>query len=95
MRNVDLRLDGLEPLILAALDELCTLDDQGVAQTIVLAELRQVIHSLQRQCDLDLESRQRVDEAFEMYQRISEVSELRRSVREELAASRTSMVRTH
>ncbi len=77
MRNVNQMLDELEPLISAALDELCTLDDEGVAQTIALAELRHVIDTLQRKNDLDLVSRQRVGDAFEMYQRINEVSEFR------------------
>jgi hypothetical protein len=95
MRSADQLLDGLEPLILAALDELCTLDEEGVAQTIVLAELRQVIHTLQMHCDLDLDRRQRVEEANEMYQRIREVSELRRSVKVELAASRPSRIQAH
>ncbi len=95
MRSADQLLDGLEPLILAALDELCTLDDEGVAQTIVLAELQHVLDTLQRHCDLDLDRRQRVDDAFEMYQRIREVSELRRSVKAELAAARPSRIQAH
>jgi len=80
MRNVDQLLEGLEPLILAALDELCALDDQGAAQTIVLAELQHVIDTLQQHCDLDPQSRQRVDEAREMYARVSEVSMLRKTL---------------
>jgi hypothetical protein len=36
IRTVDQLLEGLESLILAALDELCTLDSQGVAQSIAL-----------------------------------------------------------
>jgi len=95
MRNVDQLLDGLEPLILAALDELCRLNDHGVAQTIVLAELRGAIHTLQMHCDLDLKTRHRVDEAFEMYQRISEVSALRGSVRAELLVSREPTMQAH
>jgi len=95
MRNVDQLLDGLEPLILAALDELCRLNDQGVAQTIVLAELRGVIHTLQMHCDLDVKTRNRVAEAFEMYQRISEVSVLRGSVRAELLVSRKPTMQAH
>ena len=95
MRNVDQLLEGLEPLILAALDELCTLDERGVAQTIVLAELRNAIHTLQMHCDLDTKTRQRVDEALEMYQRISEVSALRGTVRAELLVSRKSLTYSH
>jgi len=95
MRNVDQLLEGLEPLILAALDELCTLDERGVAQTIVLAELRNAIRTLQMHCDLDTTTRQRVDEALEMYQRISEVSALRGTVRAELLVSRKSSTCSH
>ena len=95
MRNVDQLLEGLEPLILAALDELCTLDERGVAQTVALAELRNAIRTLQMHCDLDTTTRQRVDEALEMYQRISEVSALRGTVRAELLVSRKSSTYSH
>jgi len=95
MRNVNQMLDELEPLISAALDELCTLDERGVAQTIVLAELRNAIRTLQMHCDLDTTTRQRVDEALEMYQRISEVSALRGTVRAELVVSRKSSTYSH
>ena len=95
MRNVDQLLEGLEPLILAALDELCTLDERGVAQTIALAELRNAIRTLQMHCDLDTTTRQRVDEALELYQRISEVSALRGTVRAELLVSRKSSTCSH
>jgi hypothetical protein len=95
MRHVDQLLEGLEPLILAALDELCALDEQGVAQTVVLAELQHVIEELQQHCDLDRVSRQRIAEAREMYERIREVSALRGTVRAELRVSRKSTIYSH
>ena len=48
IRTVDQLLEGLESLILAALDELCTLDSQGVAQTIALSELQRVVTILEQ-----------------------------------------------
>lgn len=95
MRHVDQLLEGLEPLILAALDELCALHEQGVAQTVVLAELQQAIEELQQHCDLDPVSRQRIAEAREMYERIREVSALRGTVSAELCVSRTSTMYSH
>ena len=81
IRTVDQLLEGLESLILAALDELCTLDSQGVAQTIALSELQRVVTILEQHCDLDPAARVRVSEVREMYERIAEVSVLRRTVR--------------
>jgi hypothetical protein len=48
IRTVDQLLEGLESLILAALDELCTLDSQGVAQSIALRELQRVVTTLEQ-----------------------------------------------
>ena len=59
IRTVDQLLEGLESLILAALDELCTLDSQGVAQTIALSELQRVVTILEQHCDLDPAARAR------------------------------------
>jgi hypothetical protein len=95
MRHVDQLLEGLEPLILAALDELCALDEQGVAQTVVLADLQQAIEELQKHCDLDQVSRQRIADAREMYERIREVSALHETVSAELCVSRTSTMYSH
>jgi len=95
MRHVNSLLEGLEPLILSALDELCALDEQGVAQTVVLADLQHVIEELQQHCDLDQVARQRIAEAREMYERIREVSALRGTVRAELRVSRKSTMYSH
>jgi hypothetical protein len=81
IRTVDQLLEGLESLILAALDELCTLDSQGVAQTIALCELQRVVTILEQHCDLDPAARARVSEVREMYDRIAEVSSLRSTMR--------------
>jgi len=81
MRTVDQLLEGLESLVLAALDELCTLDSQGVAQVVALSELQRVVTVLEQHCDLDVATRQRVVDVREMYDRIAEVSALRHTIR--------------
>jgi hypothetical protein len=81
IRTVDQLLEGLESLILAALDELCTLDSQGVAQSIALCELQRVVKILEQHCDLDPAARARVADVREMYDRIAEVSSLRATIR--------------
>jgi len=81
IRTVDQLLEGLESLILAALDELCTLDSQGVAQSIALRELQRVVTTLEQHCDLDPAARARVTDVREMYDRIAEVSSLRATIR--------------
>ena len=93
IRTVDQLLEGLESLILAALDELCTLDSQGVAQTIALSELQRVVTILEQHCDLDPAARVRVSEVREMCDRIAEVSVLRQTVRS--SPNQWSVKQTH
>jgi hypothetical protein len=81
IRTVDQLLEGLESLILAALDELCTLDSQGVAQSIALCELQRVVKILEQNIDLYTAARARVADVREMYDRIAEVSSLRATIR--------------
>ncbi|MBU6378848.1 MAG: hypothetical protein KJS95_09995 [Gammaproteobacteria bacterium] len=78
--DVAVQLDELEQLILAALDELRTPDESGVTQVVVLRELRMAIESLERHGDANPESRQRIRDAREMYERLAEVSSLSRVV---------------
>jgi hypothetical protein len=78
--DVSVRLEELEPLILAALDELRTPDESGVTQVVALSELKSAIVALERRNDTDVDSRQRIRDAREMYERLAEVSSLRRVV---------------
>ena len=81
IRTVVPLLEGLESLILAALDELRTLDPQGGAQTTALCELQRVLTILEQHRDLDRAARVRVSEVREMCDRIAEVSSLRSTIR--------------
>jgi hypothetical protein len=78
--DVSERLEELEPLILSALDELRTPDDSGVTQVVALGDLRAAIEALEGHVDIDAASRQRIRDAREMYERLAEVSSLRRVV---------------
>jgi hypothetical protein len=78
--DVSVQLDGLEQLILAALDELRTPDESGVTQVVALRDLLCAIQALENRDDLNPESRQRIRDAREMYDRLAEVSSLRRTV---------------
>ena len=78
--DVSVQLDGLEQLILAALDELRTPDESGVTQVVALRDLLRAIQALENRDDLNPESRQRIRDAREMYDRLAEVSSLRRTV---------------
>ena len=78
--DVSVQLDGLEQLILAALDELRTPDESGVTQVVALRDLLRAIQALENRDHLNPESRQRIRDAREMYDRLAEVSSLRRTV---------------
>ncbi len=78
--DVSVQLDGLEQLILAALDELRTPDESGVTQVVALRELRCAIQALEKRADISPEARQRIRDAREMFDRLAEVSSLRRAV---------------
>jgi len=80
VRTVDQQLEGLEKLILAALDELCALESPGPSQDRALGELERVITALEKQCDLSHAARRRTRDAREMFERIAEVAALRRTV---------------
>ncbi|MBM4209948.1 MAG: hypothetical protein FJ154_09510 [Gammaproteobacteria bacterium] len=78
--DVSWQLESLEPLILAALDELRAPDESGVTQVVALTELRLAIENLERRDNLPKELTQRISDAREMYERLAEVSSLRQGL---------------